>query len=37
MEREGFVIKCVGGFYTVETKEGLVICRARGRFRKEKV
>ncbi len=37
MEREGFVIKCVGGFYTVETKEGLVTCRARGRFRKEKV
>lgn len=37
MEREGFVIKCVGGFYTVETEEGLVTCRARGRFRKEKV
>lgn len=37
MEQEGFVIKCVGGFYTVETSEGRIICRARGRFRKEKM
>ncbi len=37
MELEGFVIKCVGGFYTVETDQGQMICRARGRFRKEKV
>lgn len=37
MELKGFVIKCVGGFYTVETGEGPVVCRARGRFRKEGV
>lgn len=35
MELTGFVIKCVGGFYTVETPDGPVVCRARGRFRKE--
>lgn len=34
-EREGLLRKCVGGFYTVETSEGLVICKARGRFRRE--
>ena len=37
MELAGFVIKCVGGFYTVETSRGIVTCRARGRFRKEGV
>lgn len=37
MELTGFVIKCVGGFYTVETPDGPVVCRARGRFRKEGV
>lgn len=37
MELDGFVIKCVGGFYTVETSERMVTCRARGRFRKEGV
>jgi len=37
MESTGFVIKCVGGFYTVETVQGMATCRARGRFRKEGV
>lgn len=37
MELEGLVIKCVGGFYTVNTAQEPVICRARGRFRKEGV
>lgn len=37
MEQEGFVTKCLGGFYTVETPERLYTCRARGRFRKEGV
>ena len=37
MELEGLVIKCVGGFYTVNTPEGPVTCRARGRFRKDGV
>lgn len=35
MGLEGFVRTCLGGFYTVETEEGLYTCRARGRFRKE--
>lgn len=37
MESKGLVIKCVGGFYTVETADERVICRARGRFRKDGV
>lgn len=37
MVLEGFVRKCIGGFYTVETGEGLYTCRARGRFRKERI
>lgn len=37
MELEGFVRKCIGGFYTVETGEGLYTCRARGRFRKDRI
>ena len=36
-ELEGLVRKCVGGFYTVETGEGLYTVTARGRFRKEGV
>ena len=35
MGLEGFVRKCLGGFYTVETAQGVYTCRARGRFRKE--
>ena len=35
MEQIGFVRKCVGGFYYVETEEGLRTCRARGKFRKD--
>lgn len=36
-ETEGLVLKCVGGFYTVETEGGLYTVTARGRFRKEGV
>ncbi len=33
---EGLIRKGIGGFYTVETDDGrLVVCRARGKFRKE--
>lgn len=31
---EGIIIKGVGGFYFVDTPEGLITCKARGRFRK---
>lgn len=33
---EGVILKGVGGFYTVQTPEGQVVCRARGKFRLEK-
>lgn len=34
---EGRIIKGIGGFYYVETKNGLYECRARGIFRKNKI
>jgi ribosome biogenesis GTPase len=30
---EGVIVKLLGGFYTVRTGEGPLICKARGRFR----
>lgn len=36
-DMEGRIIKAVSGFYYVETAEGTVACRARGRFRLDKV
>lgn len=35
MERFGVVRKGVGGFYTVEADGELIVCKARGRLRKE--
>ncbi len=32
---KGTIMKGIGGFYYVETPEGLIECRARGRFRKD--
>lgn len=37
MELTGLLLKCVGGFYYVETEEGIRTCRARGKFRRERV
>lgn len=34
---EGRIIKGIGGFYYIETKDGLYECRARGIFRKNKI
>ncbi|MBQ2697002.1 MAG: ribosome small subunit-dependent GTPase A [Clostridia bacterium] len=31
----GTIVKGIGGFYYVKTAEGLIECRARGRFRKD--
>ena len=31
---EGIILKGIGGFYYVDTPEGLIECKARGRFRK---
>ena len=30
---EGIIIKALSGFYYVETPEGLIACKARGKFR----
>ena len=32
---KGRIIKALSGFYYVQTEEGLLTCRARGKFRKE--
>lgn len=34
---QGRIIRALGGFYYIDTSEGLVECRARGVFRKEGV
>lgn len=34
---QGKIIKIISNLYTVETKEGLVECRARGKFRNESI
>ena len=35
--KTGKIIKGIGGFYYVETPDGIVECKARGRFRKEDI
>ena len=37
MEFEGIIIKGIGGFYYVDTHEGIFECRARGKFRKGEI
>ncbi len=37
MKYQGRIIKGIGGFYYVDTAEGVFECRARGVFRKEKI
>lgn len=37
MQKQGRIIKGIGGFYTVETADGAYICKPRGIFRKEKI
>lgn len=37
MEFEGIIVKGIGGFYYVDTPEGIFECRARGRFRKGEI
>ncbi len=37
MQKDGMIIKGVGGFYTVEAADALWVCKARGVFRKEKI
>ncbi|MGL5749486.1 MAG: ribosome small subunit-dependent GTPase A, partial [Paraclostridium sp.] len=34
---DGIIIKGIGGFYYVDTNQGLYECRARGIFRKDKI
>ena len=33
----GYILKGIGGFYYVETSEGVYECKAKGKFRKEKL
>lgn len=33
----GYILKGIGGFYYVETSEGVFECKAKGKFRKEKL
>ena len=35
--RQGVIIRALSGFYDVDTGEGTVRCRARGKLRKERV
>lgn len=37
MQQEGVIIKGIGGFYYVETSSGVFECKAKGKFRKEKI
>ncbi len=37
MEYEGIILKGIGGFYYVETSEGVFECKAKGKFRKERI
>lgn len=34
---EGLIVKGIGGFYYVQTQEGVFECKAKGKFRKEKI
>ncbi|MBR3948080.1 MAG: ribosome biogenesis GTPase RsgA, partial [Clostridia bacterium] len=35
MIKEGLILKGIGGFYYVETADGVFECKAKGKFRKE--
>lgn len=37
METKGIILKGIGGFYYVETEEGVFECKAKGKFRKERI
>ena len=37
MQLNGIILKGIGGFYYVETAEGVFECKAKGRFRREKI
>ena len=37
MTIDGVILKGIGGFYYVKTDEGVFECKAKGRFRKEKI
>ena len=35
--KEGKILKGIGGFYYVDTADGIFECRARGKFRKDSI
>ncbi|WHH59892.1 ribosome small subunit-dependent GTPase A [Petroclostridium sp. X23] len=34
---EGIILKGIGGFYYIETRQGIIECKARGKFRKKEM
>ena len=34
---KGYIVKGIGGFYYVKTEEGVIECKPRGIFRKQKI
>lgn len=36
-KKDGIILKGIGGFYYVETADGVFECKAKGKFRKEKI
>ena len=37
MIENGLIMKGIGGFYYVETADGIFECKAKGKFRKERI
>lgn len=37
MTKQGLIIKGIGGFYYIETADGVYECKAKGKFRKERI
>ncbi|MGN1443446.1 MAG: ribosome biogenesis GTPase RsgA, partial [Acutalibacteraceae bacterium] len=37
MDCNGLIMKGIGGFYYVETADGIFECKAKGKFRKERI
>ena len=36
-KKSGIILKGIGGFYYVETADGVFECKAKGKFRKERI
>ena len=36
-KKSGIILKGIGGFYYVETADGVFECKAKGKFRKDRI